>query len=116
MLIGPCSSVMVSAVSMRPRGLLVTARRVAIPLFSLRVPLSRTAKVEELQQLIAAILGAPRVRPSDRLAEDLEAESMDVVNIVAAVEDRYEVALDDAALAEVRTVADLHEVVRAARK
>ena len=70
--------------------------------------------MEELQELVGAILGAPRVAPSDRLAEDLDAESMDVVNIVAALEDRHGIELDDAALAEVHTVADLHAVVQAA--
>lgn len=70
--------------------------------------------VEELQELIGAILGVHRVGPADRLAEDLEAESVDVVNIVAALEERHGVTFDDAALAEVRTVADLHDVVQAA--
>jgi len=70
--------------------------------------------VEELQQLVGAILGVHRVTPSDRLVEDLEAESIDVVNIVAAVEEGYGIDLDDTALAEVRTVADLEAVVRAA--
>lgn len=71
--------------------------------------------VEELTQLVGAILGVAEVAPSDRLAEDLEAESIDVVNIVAAVEERYCVTLDDADLAEVHTVADLCDVVQAAQ-
>ncbi len=65
-------------------------------------------------KLVEAILGARRVTPSDRFAEDLDAESMDLVNLHAAVEEHYDVVLDDVALAEVSTVADLHEVVRAA--
>lgn len=67
--------------------------------------------IEELMDLVGAILGARTVAPSDRLAEDLEAESMDVVNLVAAVEDRWDIDLDDDALGHVRTVADLIAVV-----
>ena len=70
--------------------------------------------MEELQQLVETILGVRNVGPSDRLAEDLEAESMDVVNIIAALEELHDIALDDADLAEVRTVADLYAVVQAA--
>ena len=72
------------------------------------------ATVEDLQRLVGAILGVRDVSPFDRLAEDLEAESMDVVNIVAALEERHQVVFDDAALAEVRTVADLHGALQAA--
>jgi acyl carrier protein len=70
--------------------------------------------VEDLLQLVGSILGVHDVAPSDRLAEDLEAESMDMVNIVAALEERHGVVLDEAVLAEVRTVADLHDAVQAA--
>lgn len=70
--------------------------------------------VEELQKLVAAILGVPEVSPSDRLAEDLGAESMDVVNIVASVEERHGITFDDDELAHVRTVGDLYYATQAA--
>ncbi len=72
--------------------------------------------VEEVQQIVGAILGVHEVPPSARLVEDLDAESMDVVNIVAALEEHFAVELDDAALADVHTVAELAAVVAAARR
>ncbi len=69
-----------------------------------------------MQRIVGAILGVHDVQPDHRLEEDLEAESMDVVNIVAAIEERFEVTLEDEALAEVRTVAELVAVVEAARR
>lgn len=41
---------------------------------------------EVVIHLLAAQLGVSRVGESDRIVEDLWAESMDIVNIVAAVE------------------------------
>ncbi len=73
-------------------------------------------EVEEVQRIVGAILGVHEVKPDHRLEEDLEAESMDVVNIVAAIEERFEVTLPDEALSEVRTVAELVAVVEAARR
>ncbi len=68
----------------------------------------------ELAQIVGAVLGVHEIAPTDRFAEDLEAESMDIVNIVAAAEERFDVTLDEARLADVRTVGDLHEAVREA--
>ncbi len=72
--------------------------------------------IEELTQIVEVILGTTGVRPGDRLAEDLEAESMDVVNIVADVEERYGIEIDDDQLSGVRTVGDLLRVVEATRR
>ncbi len=69
-----------------------------------------------MQRIVGAILGVHDVRPDHRLEEDLEAESMDVVNIVAAIEERFEITLEDEALADVHTVAELAAVVEAARQ
>jgi acyl carrier protein len=70
--------------------------------------------IDDILHLVEAILGARSATPADRLLEDLDAESMDVVNIVAALEERYRVTLDEADLAEVRTIADLQAAVQAA--
>ena len=103
-----------SAVSTRPKGRLELGSPVVIASVVYESSYPGHRSLGDLLQLIGAILGTDRVAPSDRLTEDLGAESMDVVNIVAAVEEHFQVTLDDADLAGVRTVADLDEVVRAA--
>lgn len=63
--------------------------------------------VEELQRLVAGVLGLKRVAADDLILEDLGAESADVVAIVAAVEKRYGVMIAERELPEIRSVADL---------
>jgi len=71
------------------------------------------AKIEELAELVAVQLGRRRVEPTDRFVEDLGAESLDVVNIIAAVEDRYGVTIDESEVPDLATVADLRDRLRA---
>jgi len=66
-----------------------------------------TADAEVVIQLVAAQLGVSSVRESDRIVEDLGAESMDIVNIIAAVEERYAICFDEAELPDISTVGDL---------
>jgi acyl carrier protein len=69
------------------------------------------SNLEEIVQLVRQQLGNPAARPEHRIVEDLGAESMDIVNIVAAVEERFGLAIDEAALPQVRSVADLAALV-----
>lgn len=71
-----------------------------------------TVTLDEVRDLVALQLGRRTVGSGDRLVEDLGAESLDVVNAVAAAEDRYDVTIEEEALADLRTVADLYEAVR----
>jgi acyl carrier protein len=64
-------------------------------------------------EIVAVQLGHAAPRPDDRLIEDLGAESADLVNLAAAIDDRFGVFIGEEALAEIRTVADLEELVRA---
>ena len=69
--------------------------------------------IEEVQSVVALQLGRSEVQATDRIVEDLGAESADVVNIVAALEDKYGIAVDESELQNVRTVSDLDDLVRA---
>lgn len=71
-----------------------------------------TVELADVCDLVAVQLGRRRVEPADRLLEDLGARSMDVVNVVAALEDRYDVRIGEGELPDLRTVADLHRCVR----
>lgn len=66
---------------------------------------------DEIRHVVALELGVRQVRAEDRLVDDLGVESMDLVSILAAVEDRWSIATEAADLSEVRTVADLCTLV-----
>jgi len=67
--------------------------------------------LEDLCLLVGLLLGRAGVRAQDRLVEDVGAESADLVNLVAAVEEKYQVELAEAEVARLHTVADLHALV-----
>jgi acyl carrier protein len=71
-----------------------------------------TVSLDDVRDLVALQLGRRAVAADDRLVEDLGAESMDVMNVVAAAEDRYGVTIDEDEVPELRTAADLYERVR----
>lgn len=71
--------------------------------------------IDEIRDLVALQLGRRTVAASDRLVEDLGARSLDLVNVVAAIEDRYEIEVPEEDLAEIHTVADLHARVSTLR-
>lgn len=66
-----------------------------------------SVETEVVVQLVAAQLGVSSVRESDRIVEDLGAESMDIVNIIAVVEEHYDICLEEAELPNISTVGDL---------
>lgn len=69
--------------------------------------------VEEVQALVRMQLGKRKVSLDDRLMEDLGAESADIVNIIAAAEDKFDVSFDETDIAAVRTVKDVFEIINA---
>lgn len=67
--------------------------------------------VEDVCRAVGLVLGHRAPKAGDRLEEDLGAESIDVLNIVVALEQQYDISIPEAALAGVSTVRDLHVVV-----
>ena len=67
--------------------------------------------IEDIQTLVGLQLGKRKVTASDRLMEDLGAESADMVNIIATVEDKYRISLEEADIPGVRTVRDLYDLI-----
>jgi acyl carrier protein len=63
----------------------------------------------ELQELAAEILGveAEQVRMDVSFARDLAADSLDLVELIAAVEDKYDVELPEEELNNMKNVGDL---------
>jgi acyl carrier protein len=62
---------------------------------------------DRIRELIARQLGIHEVGLNDRLIEDLGAESIDLVTIVAVIEETYAVSIDEERLPLLRTPADL---------
>ena len=68
--------------------------------------------IEDIKELVALQLGVRAVAEQDRLMEDLGAESADVANIVAAVEEKYHIVVKESEIARIFTPTDLFELVR----
>ena len=71
---------------------------------------SRTLS-EAVRLVVELQLGREEVTADERLVEDLEADSFDLMNIVAIVEDDHGVMITEEAAATVRTVGDLVALV-----
>ncbi len=70
-----------------------------------------TVTIDQIRQLVGLQLGRRKVRAEDELQADLGAESVDVANLVAVLEDRYAVVIDEEELPGLVTVADLYRRV-----
>ena len=73
-------------------------------------------ELSPIAEMVAIQLGHSAPRTSDRLIEDLGAESADLVNLAGAIDDRFGVFIGEEDLATIRTVADLEELVRRRRE
>ena len=68
--------------------------------------------MEEIKRLVRLQLGVREVEEDSLLVEELSAESADVANIVAALEEKYQIMVKESEIAKVRTPADLFELVK----
>jgi len=66
---------------------------------------------EEILALVRRQLGLREVHLEDDIAADLGAVSADIINIVAALEDHYNVMIGEEELPDIRTVDQLHRLV-----
>jgi acyl carrier protein len=64
---------------------------------------------KELQELAAEILGIEpdQVQVEKSFAKDLAADSLDLVELIAAVEDKYDVELPEDELDKMKVIGDL---------
>lgn len=68
--------------------------------------------MDEIKKLVSLQLGVREVAEDSLLVEDLSAESADVANIIAALEDKYKITVKESEIAKIRTPADLFELVK----
>jgi acyl carrier protein len=72
---------------------------------------------KELQELAAEILGVEpdQVQMDVSFARDLAADSLDLVELIGAVEDKYDVELSEEELDQMKNVGDLWRFLTAQR-
>ena len=68
-------------------------------------------EIEDIVRLVSMQLGTRSVAPHDRLLEDLDAESADVANLIARVEEKYRITLTETEIAKILTTQNLFELV-----
>jgi acyl carrier protein len=61
----------------------------------------------------ALAIDADRISPSSRFREDLEADSLEVVELIMSVEEEFGVEVPDEIAETVRTVGDLIALIKA---
>ena len=71
-----------------------------------------TVDLADLKTLVGLQLGIRDVDENVHLIQDLAAESADILNIVLAIEDKYQVSIDEAELSDVRSTSDLYGLVK----
>jgi len=71
-----------------------------------------TITQDEIRKMVELQLGKRDVRDNDRLVEELGAESVDMANLVAAVEEKYGIAIKESEIARIFTPWDLFELVQ----
>ena len=71
--------------------------------------MARQLDFKELQDLAAEILGVDpdQVQMDKSFARDLAADSLDLVELIAAVEDKYDVELPESELEKMKVISDL---------
>ena len=67
--------------------------------------------IEEIISIVSLQLGIRNIHAKQRLVEDLSAESADIANIIAALEEKYKLFISEEMIAKIRTVEDLYNIV-----
>lgn len=69
-------------------------------------------KIEEIIDLVKVQLGVKQIKKESRIIEDLGAESADIVNIIASLEDKYRIKIKEEEIGDIQTVGDLSALVQ----
>lgn len=67
--------------------------------------------IDDINKLVSLQLGIRDVTADAMLVEELGAESADVVNIIAVLEEKYQIVVKESEIAKIRTPADLLSLV-----
>ena len=67
--------------------------------------------MDEIIKVVSLQLGIRDVTADAMLVEELGAESADVINMIAVLEEKYQIAVKESEIAKIRTPADLLSLV-----
>jgi len=67
---------------------------------------------DEIKTIVSVQLGIPVIHSDADFVQDLGAESADIVGMVAAVEDKYGIVVDEGELVDIRTVSNFIDLVK----
>ena len=91
----------------------LVAERVRAELAS-ATPSPLSSQVEPLAEIITRVskIASPTLDPSAKLGTDLKLDSLGRVELLSALEDRYQIEIDEASFTDATTLADVEKVVR----
>jgi len=67
--------------------------------------------LQEIVEIVGLQLGKRNVHPKALLVEELGAESVDLANIIALLEEKFNIELNETDFAGIRTPFDLYELL-----
>ncbi|ABV34341.1 MULTISPECIES: acyl carrier protein [Pseudothermotoga] len=75
--------------------------------------MDRNAIVEKVAKIISEKLGVElsQISETSKLTEDLNADSLDLVDLVMAFEEEFDVKIDDSDLEKISTVKDIVDYI-----
>jgi acyl carrier protein len=68
-------------------------------------------ELDDVCRTVGLVLGCRDPKADDRIETDLGGESIDVLNITVTLEQKYGIAIEEAAMADVSTVRDLYHLL-----
>jgi acyl carrier protein len=71
-----------------------------------------SATIEEIKRIISLQLGNREIGDEDRLMEELRAESIDIMNIIVAIEERFRVHIKESVIPEIQTPLAIYNFVK----
>ena len=71
-----------------------------------------TVTIEDIKRIVSLQLGIREIGDDDRFLEELGAESLDVMNIIVAVEEKFNLQIKDSEIPDYPTSAALFKLVK----
>jgi len=74
--------------------------------------------IEKVKELVAEQLGISKdtILPESNIIEDLGADSLDVIEMLMTLEDEYGITIPDDQINQVRTIAQIVELIEKCKK
>jgi acyl carrier protein len=74
--------------------------------------MNTAVSLEEILGIVALQLGIKKIQADDIITGDLGAESADILNIITALEDKYQIVVNEEDIAGLTTARKLYQLVR----